>query len=201
MEQVGFVGDVHGNLRAVEGMLRLLSDQECTHVVFLGDYLNKGPSSAGVLDLLVSAHAAGGVTLLAGNHEAALLDALASNDLRTFLKMGGAATIRAYVGGPVRADVLAHFRAALPTAHLAALRAMPDSWEASDIVARHVATTEEDRFEVSAHVFAGLTPRITARTAQIDTGCGSDRTEGRLTAFLWPSRAYVQVDSNGDPLF
>jgi serine/threonine protein phosphatase 1 len=41
----------------------------------------------------------------------------------------------------------------------------------------------------------GALPRIGHRSAQLDTGCGTDY--GRLTALLWPSLDYIQVDNQG----
>ena len=84
--ELAFVGDVHGNLRALNALWEILDRRSVPHVVFLGDYINKGPDSAGVLEELISLEQAGRATLLAGNHEAALLDALARADLSAFLK-------------------------------------------------------------------------------------------------------------------
>lgn len=194
--ELAFVGDVHGNLSALRGLWDVLVLREVPHVVFLGDYINKGASSADVMRDLISHAESGSATLLAGNHEAALLDALDRQDLSGFLKLGGAITIRSYVGGRVGPDVLGDFLASLPPKHLDALRGMPARFETDNLIAQHTRpSSPSPKFCVSAHVRVGNLPRIGRRSALLDTGCGSD--SGRLTALLWPQRTYIQVDNYG----
>lgn len=193
---MAFVGDIHGNLGALQGLWEVLVRRNVPHVIFLGDYINKGTQSAEVMEELISHAEAGHATLLAGNHEAALLSALDEQDLSGFLKMGGAATIRSYVGGQVGPDVLGDFRKSLSPGHLEALRRMPQTFETEDLVAQHIAPRPTaDRYRISAHVPVGDLPRIGLRSAQLDTGCGT--ISGRLTALYWPALDYVQVDSHG----
>src|SRR4051812_21751386 len=113
---LAFVGDVHANLEALLGLLEALDRRGAPHVIFLGDYINKGARTAEVLDVLLRAAEAERVTLLRGNHEAALLDALGTGSLTAFLKMGGAMTIRSYVGARVEPNVLQGFLARFPRA-------------------------------------------------------------------------------------
>ena len=195
--KLAFVGDVHGNLHALQGLWDALSALRVPHVVFLGDYINKGADSAAVLAELVILSQTGRVTLLAGNHEIALIDALDRGDLGGFLKMGGAATIRSYIRGDVGPDVLAEFSKELPPSHLELLQGLSPSYETDDLIAQHLPVEGAGaRFSFSAHAPVGHAPRIGRRSAQLDTGCGSG--SGRLTAALWPSLEYVQVDADGD---
>lgn len=197
-EQLAFVGDVHGNIDALHGILNALAELGHPHAIFLGDYLNKGPHPAAVLAELLARQQAGEVSLLAGNHETALLAALDTGDLAPFLKMGGATTIRSYVLRPVLPDVLGDFRAHLPLKHVEALRAMPLVWESENLVAQHAPfEMTASKFRISAHVPVGILPRITGNSAQLDTGIGNQDKAGRLTALLWPSRGFVQVDASG----
>ncbi len=194
--QLAFIGDVHGSLPALRGILRAVDELEVNHTVFLGDYINKGPSSAEVLGVILELAATGAATPLAGNHERAMLTALDEGNLSPFLAMGGAATIRSYVGGTVGPDVLKDFRTSFPPEHLEALRSMPEVFEAPGVVATHaLRSSDGHRFRISAHVNVGLVPVISRRAALIDTGCG--HATGRLTALLWPSRRFVQVDDAG----
>jgi serine/threonine protein phosphatase 1 len=194
---VAFVGDVHGNLSALRGLCDALAARgRPPHMVFLGDYINKGPESALVMHELLAYSRAGRATLLAGNHETALLDALETESLTAFLKIGGAMTIRSYVGGKVGADVLSDFGARFPREHLNALRRMPQTYETDDLIAQHeppAASTH--KFRISAHVPVGKTPRVGRESAQLDTGCGTE--SGRLTALLWPGLDLIQVDARG----
>lgn len=194
--EIAFVGDVHGNLSALRGLCDVLAASGGPHAVFLGDYINKGAQSAEVMQELLSYSRGGGATLLRGNHEAALLVALDTGDLRAFLKMGGAMTIRSYVGAKVGPDVLSDFRARLPSEHLDAIRRMPETYESDDFIARHsLPAPSTPRFRIGAHVPVGKLPRIGRHSAQLDTGCGAE--SGRLTALLWPSLDYIQVDALG----
>lgn len=194
--ELAFVGDIHGSLAALNGLRAAVEASSSLHWVFLGDYINKGPESRDVLDVLIDMRDAGAASLLAGNHELAMLDALESGDMQQFLKMGGAMTIRSYVRGSVGVDVARDFVRSVPDRHLDALRQMPLEFDADDVKARHRPVRPVGgRFEVSAHVYIGLVPRIGIRSAEIDTGCGTPG--GRLTAFLWPSREYLQVDDQG----
>lgn len=194
--EIAFVGDVHGNLSALRGLRDILTAIGGPHTVFLGDYINKGAESAEVMQELVASSQAGRSTLLMGNHEVALLEALGTGDLAPFLKIGGATTIRSYVGSNVGPDVLSDFRAHLPNEHVDAIRRMPETYELDNVIARHVSLpASTSKFRISAHFPVGSLPRIGYRSAQLDTGCGTDA--GRLTALLWPGLDYVQVDTHG----
>ena len=63
------LADIHGNLPALEAVLRHPAAQACTDIVSLGDHVNFGPQSRAVHDRLVSL----GAAMLLGNHEERLL--------------------------------------------------------------------------------------------------------------------------------
>jgi serine/threonine protein phosphatase 1 len=66
-------------------------------LVFLGDYIDRGPDSAGVIDDLLQLRGQFPHSVfLRGNHEEMLLDALAGRDPAPFLFNGGARTIASY---------------------------------------------------------------------------------------------------------
>jgi serine/threonine protein phosphatase 1 len=148
--EIAFVGDVQGNLGALRGLCDVLAARRGLHTVFLGDYINKGAQSAEVMQELLTYSRAGRTTLLAGNHEVALLDALDTGDLTSFLKMGGAMTIRSYVGAKVGPDVLKDFRARFPSEHSDAIRRMPKTYESDDLIAQHTPpTASTPKFRIS----------------------------------------------------
>ena len=78
--KVAVIGDVHGQtdkLQAVLDQLRRLPDFAERWVVFLGDFVDRGPDPKGTLDLvldLIDEHPR--TTAVAGNHELALAAAL-----------------------------------------------------------------------------------------------------------------------------
>jgi len=128
------IGDVHGRADLLQQMLQMIAqdmkdiDQELCSCVFLGDYLNRGPATKGVIETLVSRPMAPARhTFLRGNHEQVLLGFL--NDpggLAQFLRYGGSATLASYgievfdARGRLRADRELHraFLDALPESHL-----------------------------------------------------------------------------------
>ena len=64
------IGDIHGCSTELRELLQVLSLTEEDHIVFLGDLINRGPESRGVLDIV---HSIKNKTLILGNHELRLL--------------------------------------------------------------------------------------------------------------------------------
>lgn len=194
--RLAFVGDIHGTLDALIGLWRSLGELGQPHTIFLGDFLNKGPQSAAVFELLIELSDSGLASLLLGNHEDSLRIALSTGDLSGFLRIGGAATIRSYVGGAVSSDPISDLLAAFPAHHREALERLDRTFELPGLKAQHERESECRAFQITAHIDVGLVPRINQNGAQIDTGCGG-RSDGRLTALLWPSLGFLQVDPSG----
>ncbi len=134
------VGDVHGRLDLLCRMDRLISADMAASgaerhvVVFLGDYVDRGPQSAEVVESLISGRPAGVETIcLKGNHEDFLLDvAHGRKSPVNWLMNGGASTLDSYGlnAWALRDDLDAvgpALTAALPPAHLEFLDALPTS--------------------------------------------------------------------------
>ena len=94
------IGDLHGmaaKLRNLLGEIDLWFDANAANqlrqMIFLGDYIDRGPQAREVLQI-VQRLQAGGAICLRGNHEELMLRATESeNDLTNFLANGGEATI------------------------------------------------------------------------------------------------------------
>lgn len=129
------VGDLHGRLDLLEAMLDLIAADamrngqgERRTLVFIGDYVDRGPDSKGVVEKLIAGPLSGFDThFLKGNHEAILLDFLAEPwRLEHWLLNGGEPTMRSYGVGTGRLARLQAppavwrnaFADALPPAHL-----------------------------------------------------------------------------------
>jgi serine/threonine protein phosphatase 1 len=117
------IGDIHGRLDLLEALLRQIVDDARASenvsrrdLVFLGDYVDRGPDSSGVVEKLLTGLPSGFDThFLKGNHEAILLDFLQEAwRLEHWLMNGGAATIRSY---------------GVDTEQLARAAAPPDLWQ------------------------------------------------------------------------
>lgn len=122
------VGDIHGHARELSLLLRRIEADardavahERPLLIFLGDYVDRGPDSRGVIDAVLEVEAAGAfeVAALKGNHEDALIRFLydpAYSD--AWMANWGEATLRAYGVEPCSgAGVRARFLAALPERH------------------------------------------------------------------------------------
>jgi serine/threonine protein phosphatase 1 len=147
------VGDVHGHASLLDGMFaRVARDlQERPHAgdvleVFLGDYVDRGPDSAGVVERLAAPPAPGRRRVcLRGNHEEALLDFLDDPaTLPRWAAFGGLESLASY-GVPTRymgrrADPEAcrdAFAARIPPHHLAFLRGLPRWHTEGDVLFVH----------------------------------------------------------------
>ncbi|NLS06820.1 serine/threonine protein phosphatase [Rhizobium sp. P32RR-XVIII] len=96
------VGDIHGCLEPLREMLdRIGGRAHGGTVVFLGDYVDRGPDSKGVVDLLMSGPGSGSWRwiCLMGNHEDMMLRAYGSDEEYIWwLENGGFQTELSYGG-------------------------------------------------------------------------------------------------------
>ncbi|MFN8389694.1 MAG: metallophosphoesterase family protein [Bdellovibrionota bacterium] len=102
-ERVYVIGDIHGCPKEPEILLRHLEQNEGLTendlVVFLGDYIDRGPDTKAVVDLVLDFRTRFPKTrFLKGNHEDMLLDFLGfgGNLGQAFLYNGGLETIQSY---------------------------------------------------------------------------------------------------------
>lgn len=97
------IGDVHGRLDLYEAMIAAIEQDEAqappadTCVVLLGDLVDRGPDSAGVVARTRDWQQSRAVRVLAGNHEEMFLAAFDTPEaLRHFLKHGGRETLLSF---------------------------------------------------------------------------------------------------------
>ena len=81
------VSDVHGCSKTLKAMIEnIIGLTKCDHLYFLGDYIDRGPDSAGVLDYIMQLINSGyNIYPLRGNHEENLLKAREEYDKETFI--------------------------------------------------------------------------------------------------------------------
>lgn len=91
------VGDIHGCLAQLIELMALVKPTSADRVVFLGDYVDRGPASAGVIEYLIEFAVAFPETVfLRGNHEQMFLDYLDGQNPAMFLINGGRQTLDSY---------------------------------------------------------------------------------------------------------
>jgi serine/threonine protein phosphatase 1 len=141
------VGDIHGRADLLRRLLTMIAADATergpaeVRVIFLGDYIDRGPDSAEVLEIL-SGPPLGPyrVTCLRGNHEEALL-AFIDDPIRCrfWLDWGGMETMRAYgvTEGRDLYDMAEQLNDVLPGRHRAFLLGLPISETVGDYLFVH----------------------------------------------------------------
>jgi serine/threonine protein phosphatase 1 len=113
------IGDIHGQLDQLNRLLNAVAPTNNDRFVFLGDYIDRGNNSKGVLERLIRFHEDfPGTVFIRGNHDQMLMDALieagvitghrlrdqssvyracsSESDIEIFLFNGGKQTLRSY---------------------------------------------------------------------------------------------------------
>jgi serine/threonine protein phosphatase 1 len=133
------IGDIHGRLDLFAALASAIDADDGarpaadTTVILLGDLVDRGPESAGVIDHAMRWARERRVRLIAGNHEEMFLDALENAEtLRHFIRIGGRETILSYGITPARfqlstiGELGEMLRAAVPAEHVRYLAAGED---------------------------------------------------------------------------
>ncbi len=116
------IGDIHGSLHMLRMLIALCRQHaggRPTTFVLLGDYIDRGPDSAGVVRAIMELQAElpGRVIALKGNHEATMLEVVhGAATADHWLTQGGAETLRSY-GVDTAGE--------LPDEHVRWLRSLP----------------------------------------------------------------------------
>ena len=91
------IGDVHGCLMALDTLLGFVQPTPDDRLIFLGDYVDRGPDSKGVLDRVIGLHQEGRAICLRGNHEIMMLGARdGRDDYQFWLRFGGMEAMESY---------------------------------------------------------------------------------------------------------
>src|SRR3954462_5526244 len=146
------IGDIHGRLDLLDDLLRRVEEDmsrrrpKKTWIVFLGDFIDRGPDSAGVVERLRTWRPSHGRPIyLAGNHEEVLLRILGGDAsiVPDWLKFGGAECARSY-GIDVHAlrrmeddAAVEAIRAKVPRAHREFLTGLADTFRFGDYLFVH----------------------------------------------------------------
>lgn len=152
------VGDIHGRLDLLDALLAQIESDDAARpaarstVIFLGDLIDRGPDSAGVVQRLMELSArTDTVRFLLGNHEEVFLKAM-SGDLKAlsfFIRIGGKPTILSYGITEQQyletdyPELLELLRARVPPAHLEFLAGFEDMIVLGDYAFVHAGVRPE----------------------------------------------------------
>lgn len=145
MEKIFAIGDVHGcpdKLRAL--MDKIPIDYERDTLVFIGDYIDRGPGSFEVVDYLVDLkkhHP--DILFLKGNHEDMLEKYLAGTDRFTYLYNGGQQTLDNYLNQPNKSE-----RSPIPSDHLDFYKSLVLFHQTNDYIFVHAGLRERVPLEM-----------------------------------------------------
>lgn len=138
------IGDIHGHLIALDALLATIPAGPDDTLVFLGDYVNKGPEVRGTLDRLYALNKTRNCVFLRGNHDQIMIDAHhKASKMTIFESLGGEETLMSY-GSGLTEDVM---------------RYVPDQhWEFLEQICRNYYQTDKYIF-----VHGGIRPKVSPK--------------------------------------
>ena len=122
------IGDVHGCSAALDALLDAIAPTPRDLIVTLGDYVDRGPDSRGVIDRLIDLSARCRLKPLLGNHELLMLGAIDDPaEIDFWFECGGRQTVQSY-GGSLES---------IPDEHIAFLRNCRRYYQTADHIFLH----------------------------------------------------------------
>lgn len=213
------IGDIHGCAASLIKLLNKVTDMAET-IVFLGDYVDRGPDSRQVIDTLLHLRKTHPRPIfLKGNHELMFYDYLIGADMTSFLRVGGRQTLVSY---DISTEIKKNIPDLLPPGHASFIENLPMLYEDQHAIyvhaglqpGRHLSQQTSqwclwarDEFINSSWDFGkpvifGHTPfdepLIQANKTGIDTGAVYG---GTLTALILPDMEFIQVEGEKEHPF
>lgn len=208
------IGDIHGCVETLKLLLTRLHEEysDTKTYVFLGDYVDRGPSSKQVIDTLLEFKVDHDCVFIRGNHDQMLLTYYSDNRYYEYLNHGGAHTLESYYEScPDNKIPYAHLKFLIGTklfheaehwvfvhGGLPTDRTIKDALEDESIYNSFLWNREhlekaDNEWEKT--VIFGHTPVRQPIEGKnmigIDTGCVYEQF-GKLTALILPEREFVQ---------
>jgi serine/threonine protein phosphatase 1 len=145
------ISDIHGRSDLLQQLFTVIdvdlarSRPERAIQVFLGDYVDRGPDSRGVLDLLIERRQSHETVFLKGNHEAFMLDVLREPaKLQDWRQYGGLLTLMSYGMRPTmnpsdeeQVELIKALSEAVPADHMRFLHGLESSFSCGDFFFVH----------------------------------------------------------------
>ncbi len=209
------IGDIHGCCETLNALLEELDPGDDDTLVFVGDYVDRGPCSRGVIDRLISLKDEVDCVFLRGNHEQLMLAYIDHGEYDAWAMNGGVMTLNSYLDE--------ERKLAIPMTHIEFIRETKLFYDTPDFffvhagadprltIAENVAAADEEVFlwersHLRARRLAWEKPIVCGHTPveapvndplliNIDTGCVYFMHPGRglLTAVRLPDREFVSI--------
>lgn len=134
------IGDIHGCSKALRALVDELAPNRDDTLIFLGDYIDRGPDSRGVIDIIIETSRRSRVVPLRGNHEVMLLGVLFGGlDPDWWVKNGGQSTLASYGGALER----------MPQSHLDFFRSLRSHHETEKEIFIHAGYNPHSPIELT----------------------------------------------------
>lgn len=207
------IGDIHGCLSQLNHILEFVNPDSNETIITLGDYIDRGPDTKGVIDRLIELGSTHNLAHLKGNHDVFMEEARSSDTVYDFWVsdlIGGSETLASYGG---KLDNV-------PNSHWEFLNSAKLYYELAEYICVHggvdadVSIDEQDpevllnkRFQHASSHVSGKTvicghtrqidgvPKLQNSTLCIDTNVFDG---GYLTAFDTNSSILYQVNADGE---
>jgi serine/threonine protein phosphatase 1 len=213
MGKIFTIGDIHGCISYLEDLFaKLKIDPEKDRIVFIGDYVDRGPDIKGVVEFILELKQTYQVICLIGNHERLLLDYYDyGHNKELWFANGGTSTVVSYGIETTRKGK----RIDIPEAHLKFFRSLLPYYETDDYIFVHgglkpgVPLQDQElidlvwirddfirsQYDFGKKIIFGHTPRLSGPYIDnykigIDTGAVYG---GKLTCLELPEIKFYQV--------
>ncbi len=208
------IGDIHGCAQTLTMLLERLDEEYGTsrEYVFLGDYVDRGPSSKEVIDILIEFNKTHTCHFIRGNHDQMFMTYYQDNKYYEYLNFGGAHTLESYYATcPDKKVPFSHLKFLAKTklfheaeewvfvhGGLPPNMTIEEALSDEDVYSsflwnRDHLESEENKWEKT--VVFGHTPVrqpiFKDKMIGIDTGCVYEQF-GKLTAVILPENDFVQ---------
>ena len=134
MKKIFAIGDIHGTTDKLRALMEKIPiDYTSDLLVFIGDYIDRGPNSFEVVDYLVELKKEHpNIVFLKGNHEDMLQKYLAGTDRFTYLFNGGQQTLDSYLNRENKSEF-----SPIPSSHLEFYESLVLYYQTDDYIFVH----------------------------------------------------------------
>ena len=210
------IGDIHGQLHKLKGLIEKLPIDDTCQLVFVGDYIDRGEYSFEVIEYLINLCKRYNCVFLKGNHEDLFMNFMLGESDDMFVCNGGDSTIQSYKNnGYDISQFIEYQRRNLPITHVNFYKSLKNYYETDDYIFVHAGLLPKNiplseqpvdmllwerydfinsDFDWGKKVIFGHTPNREILNMHnkicIDTGAYYE--DGKLTCVVLPEEKFIQ---------